>query len=463
MNSLQQQIHSDLKNTQLFSNVQQYGREYLDQVFDRNVYPTDEALKNLDKFDEQVPASSGNAEEILQMLYQYGNPATVAATGGRYFGFVTGAVTAVGLAAKQLGSYWDQSTAMFVSSPIASKLEAVVEGWLKKLLKLPDPVVAGFVSGTFSANLCGIAAARYRLLQNAGWDVSQQGLNGAPPIRVVTGREAHSTILKALSLLGFGKNNIEFIETDDQGRIIPEKIPALDDRTLVILQAGNVNSGAFDEFSRIVTKARDAGAWVHVDGAFGLWAAATKELSHLTNGMEYAHSWAVDGHKTLNTPYDSGIVLCADREALVSALHMSGAYIVISENRDGMFYTPEMSRRGRIFELWATIKYLGTEGISEMVTEMHRRSKQFAEELDDIEGFEVLNEVVFNQVVVTCKTDELTLKVLERIQQLRECWVGGSAWRGRKVIRISVCSWATTKEDVTRSCASFKQALEQLQ
>ena len=247
---------------------------------------------------------------------------------------------------------------------------------------------------------------------------------------------------------------------DDQGRIIPELIPELDERTILILQAGNVNSGSFEDFNKICDIANKANSWVHIDGAFGLWAAAVDELKYLTSGMERANSWAVDGHKTLNTPYDCGIILCEDEDALVSALHMSGSYIVVGDERDGMHYTPEMSRRARIIELWATLKYLGKKGIDQMVYGMHQRAMQFKKELNKIDGFEILNEVVFNQVIVSCETDELTEVTINKIQDLRECWVAGSIWNKRKVIRISVCSWATTIEDVNRSVKSFKQALQ---
>jgi glutamate/tyrosine decarboxylase-like PLP-dependent enzyme len=231
----------------------------------------------------------------------------------------------------------------------------------------------------------------------------------------------------------------------------------------VILQAGNVNSGSFDPFAEVCQKARAANAWVHIDGAFGLWAGATKQLKHLTQGMELANSWAVDGHKTLNTPYDSGIVMCDDEEAMVTALHMSGSYLMLGDHRNGMFYTPEMSRRARIIELWAILKYLGRERVDELVHGLHLRARQFAELFTEAEGFTVLNDVVFNQVVVCCETDELTEKTLQRVQELRECWAGASHWAGRGVIRISVCSWATTEEDVERSVASFVQALAEVQ
>ncbi len=459
--NLQATMLAEMKNKTLFEKAKNHGFDYLDEAFDRNIFPTEKALKNLSHFEEPLQEEIGNGEQIIDQLNQYGAPAAIPYIGGRYFGFVNGSVVPTALAAKNISMYWDQNAAMNVMSPVAMKLEAVVQDWLVKLFGFPKETVAGFVSGTSMANLASLLAARYRLLKNQGWDVTEQGLFDAPKIRVVTGAEIHSSILKAISLVGFGKANIEWVDCDEQGTIIPEKIPALDNRTLLILQAGNVNSGAYDNFKKIVKKARAAGAWIHIDGAFGLWAGATQRLKHLTKGFEHAHSWAVDGHKTLNTPYDSGIILCQDEEALVSALHTNGSYLTLSKTeRDGMLYTPEMSKRARIIELWATLKYLGKSGIDEMIYGMHENSKQFATALDQLEGFQVLNQIVFNQTVVCCETDEMTEAVMFKIQELRECWVGGSTWKGRKVIRISVCSWATTKKDIKRSVKSFKKALK---
>ncbi len=461
--SLQSQLYLDSSNEELFQKAQKLGYEYLKTVFDRNVFPTEKALADLVHFEEAMPASPTPAEEVIRLLNTYGSPATVATMGARYFGFVSGGAVPAGLAAKNLATFWDQAPAMQVLSPIGSALETLVESWLIELFNLPKSTVAGFVSGTSMANFCGLAAARFRQLSKLGWDMNVNGVFDAPKLRIITGRHAHSTILKSITLLGFGKNNIEWVDVDDQGRVRPELIPDLDDRCILILQAGNVNSGSFDNFENICEKAKNAGAWIHIDGAFGLWAGAVAKLSHLTNGIEHANSWAVDGHKTLNTPYDSGILLCNDEEALQSALHMSGSYIVTSDQRDGMFYTPEMSRRARIIELWATIKNLGKQGIDEMVYGMCQRAQQFAEELSSIKGFTVLNEVVFNQVLLQCETDDITQKTMEGVQELRECWVGGSLWNGKKVIRISVCSWATTANDVSRSVRSFEKAHQMAQ
>ena len=350
---------------------------------------------------------------------------------------------------------------MHIMSPITSMLETVVEGWLRDLFNLPPDTVASYVRGTSAANLCGLAAARYRLLERQGWDLNVQGVFGAPKLRIVTSQQSHSAVLKAVMMLGFGTGNIEWVDVDSQGRIIPEAMPELDDRTIVILQAGNVNSGSFDPFTEICQRARAVGAWVHIDGAFGLWAGAVGPLQHLTQGMELAHSWAVDGHKTLNTPYDCGILLCADRAALAAAMQVKASYLVMGENRDGMSYTPEMSRRARVVELWAILRYLGREGIAELVYGLHQRATQFAQEIKAIPCFTILNDVVFNQVVVCCENDSLTDKTLARMQASGECWAGGSVWRERKVIRVSVCSWATTPADITRSVAAFRQALEE--
>jgi glutamate/tyrosine decarboxylase-like PLP-dependent enzyme len=462
MTDLQKKMFAEMRDKTIFKKSVEFGSAYIDASFDRNVYPSQEAIDNLSAFEETLPQGTGDAMEVIGKLDRYAAPATVSQIGGRYFGFVNGSMVPAGLAAKLLGSFWDQNTAMYVLSPAAAKLEHVVQEWLKSIFNLPTETVAGFVSGTSSANLCGLAAARYRLLQNRGWDVNQKGLLNAPPIRIITGNEAHSTVLKAISLLGFGTDHIEFVDTDDQGRIKTELIPKLDSNTLLILAAGNVNTGSFDDFSAICQTARAAGAWVHIDGAFGLWAGAVRDLKHLTAGMEHADSWAVDGHKTLNTPYDSGIILCRDKEALTGALHMSAGYLVLSEDRDGMYYTPEMSRRARIIELWATLKYLGTSGIDQMVSGFHQRAKQFKEELSLVEGFEIINDVVFNLVAVTCASDEITDKVIQEIQEERVCWVGGSTWKGRKIIRISVCSWATTEDDVTLSVRSFESALRKV-
>lgn len=459
-NATQHQMFKEIEEKKIFEQSQAYAFEYLDNIFDRNVYPTEAALANLPKFEEDFPEHSTAPYKILEQLHRYGSPATNATMGGRYFGFVNGSALPIGLAAKTLASFWDQCPAMHVLSPIGSQLESVVEKWLIHLFNLPKESCAGFVSGTSMANLSSLAAARCRILKNNNWDISKKGLYNAPKIRIVTGQHAHSTILKSIGMLGLGQDNIEWVEVDEQGRMIPELMPELDKNTLLILQAGNVNSGSFDDFKTICKKANMANAWVHIDGAFGLWAAAAGPLKYLTEGIELADSWAVDGHKTLNTPYDCGIVLCKDKEAMVEALHMTGSYIIRSEQRDGMLYTPEMSRRARIIELWAIIKYLGKTGIDNLILTMHQRAKQFGEEISQLKGFQVENDIVFNQVLVRCENDRITETVLANIQKDRVCWLGGAVWHHKKVIRVSVCSWATTEKDISLSVDSFKRALD---
>lgn len=459
--NLQKQMQQEMNDKLIFNQAKSYAFEYAEKVSERNVYPSEAALENLVVFDEPMPQSRGNASSILEMLHQYGSPATVAQTGGRYFGLVNGGVVPAALAVKWLNDFWDQNTPLYVTSPITSKLETVAENWLKQMFNLPETTVAGFVSGTSLAIVAGLAAARYRIYQNLNWDFNAKGFRDSPAIRIVAGKHAHSAVLKAIALLGFGKDTVEWVEVDTQGRLLADKLPELDESTILILQAGNVNSGAFDDFDAICEIANKAKAWIHIDGAFGLWAAGSNQLKHLTSGIEKADSWSVDGHKTLNTPYDCGIVLCKDKDALVSALQASGSYIVYGDNRDGMLYTPEMSRRARAIELWATMKYLGKEGINEMVNGMHERAKQFAAGLSS-NGFRILNEVVFNQVLVACDSDDETEQTLKNLQDLRTCWCGGSLWFDEKVIRISVCSWATTEEDVRLSIASFVEARNQI-
>jgi len=455
--NIRERMFHEKSDKSIFDLVKNYAYEYSDNALIRNVFPTREAIEGLKEFDEVLPRGSGDPEEILEHLQRYGSPATVMQTGGRYFGFVIGGTLPVSMAARWLGDFWDQNAGLYMTSPVVSKLETVVEKWMWQLFGLPENVVSGFVSGTTTAVFCGLAAARYRMLKQLDWDVNVRGLFNAPKIRFVAGMQAHGAILKAVSMLGIGRDNVEWVEVDDQGRMIPEKVPELDSNTVLILQAGNVNSGSFDPIDEICEKAVEAKAWIHIDGAFGLWAACSAKLRHLTRGMERANSWSVDGHKTLNTPYDCGIILCNDQDAISSALHVTGSYLMHGDSRDGYAYTPEMSRRSRIIELWAAIKYLGKEGIEELVDGLHERALQFAAEIEKA-GFLVLNEVVFNQVLVACENDAITGRVLQLVQDSGECWCGSGKWNDKMVIRVSVCSWATTEEDISRSVRAFEAA-----
>ncbi len=452
-------MRGDLAKREIFEQAKSYAFAYMDEIPDRGVYPTEKAIDDLSVFDETLSEEPCDSAEILRLLHEYGSPATVTHTGGRYFGFVIGGSSPVGLAARWLSDVWDQNYALYVISPLAAQLESVCERWLNDLFGLPAETASGFVSGTSTATMCGLIAARYELLSRMDWDVNSKGLFGAPKLRVVLGEQAHASVFRALALLGFGTEQAERVPADDQGRMDISRMPELDNKTIVIAQAGNVNSGAFDPFEDICDRANQAGAWIHIDGAFGLWAATSKSKRHLTRGIAKADSWSVDAHKTLNVPYDCGIVLCKRREALVRALQSSGSYILYSDKRDGMQYTLDMSRRAKAVELWATLKFLGRRGVGELVDELCERTVQFAEELK-AEGFHVLNDVVFNQILVACDEPEQTQKTLERIQQSRECWCGGATWQDRPVIRVSVCSWMTTAEDVRRSVAAFVKARE---
>lgn len=455
--NIREEMRKNMTDGTLFEQAKVYACKYMDSVFDKRVFPDPNAIEGLEVFNEPLPELPSNPSGILETLHKHGSAAAVAQTGGRYFGFVNGSSVPVSLAAKWLSDVWDQNAALYVISPIASKLEEICEKWLAELLGLPEGTAAGLVGGTSTATLCGIAAGRNELLKRAGWDVNSKGLFGAPEIRVVVGDQAHATVFKALALLGLGKDRIEKAPVDSQGRIIAEKLPELDSNTLLIIQAGNVNSGAFDPIDKICDMAGKAGAWVHIDGAFGLWAAASGSRKHLTYGIEKADSWSVDAHKTLNNPYDCGIVLCKNRDALISAMQASGSYIMYSGSRDNMLYTPEMSRRARAVELWATLKYLGRQGAAELIDGLCDTTLLFSQKLQE-NGFHILNDVVFNQILVECSTPEETKSTLENIQKSGECWCGGAVWKGKPVIRISVCSWATTPEDIDRSVSAFVKA-----
>ena len=444
-------------NREWFEQAKDYALDYMESVRDRRVCPTDEAVAALSAFDEPLPDKPGDPGDILKTLHETGSPATVAQTGGRYFGFVNGGVIPGVLAARWLSDAWDQNAALYVMSPVTSVLEDVCERWLIDLLGLPAGTAAGLVGGPSAASLCGLAAGRNALTDRMGYDVARRGLYGAPELRVVLGEDAHSTVYKTLSILGLGSERLVRVPTDSQGRMRPSALPQLDDRTILILQAGNVNSGAFDDFTVLCSAAREAGAWVHVDGAFGLWAAASQDLRHLTAGMELADSWSVDAHKTLNAPYDNGITLCRHPEALTRALHMTGAYIQYSEHRDGMLHTPDMSRRARAVELWATLKAMGREGVAQLVDGLHQKAAYFAQSLSE-QGFCIPNDVCFNQVLVSAGDPALTEKTLQGIQSSGVCWCGGSRWKGEPVIRISVCSHQTTYGDVDRSVEAFAKA-----
>ncbi|MBK9711298.1 MAG: aspartate aminotransferase family protein [Kouleothrix sp.] len=429
--------------------------DYLDGLDRRGVMPAPEALARLAELGGPLPDAPTDAAEIIALLDQAGSPATVASTGGRYYGFVIGGTLPAALAASWLAAAWDQNAATAVLSPVGAALEAITQGWLLDLLALPPEAGIGFVTGATMANLSALAAARHAVLERAGWDVESQGLFGAPPITVIVGDEVHVSVLKALSLLGLGRERIVRVPVDGQGRMRPAALPALAGPTILCLQTGNVNSGACDPVDELCAIAHDADAWVHVDGAFGLWLAAAPERAHLVRGLANADSWATDAHKWLNVPYDSGLVICRRPEHLRAAMSVSAAYLEQQDVRGEPYqYTPEMSRRARGVEVWAALRALGRAGVADLIERSCRYATRFAEGLRSA-GYQVLNEVVSNQVLVAFGDAETTRQVVAAIQAEGVCWCGGTVWQGQAAMRISVSSWATTEEDVERSLAAM--------
>ena len=429
---------------------------YLHSLDDRSVAPTAAAIAGLAAFDEPLPAGPSDPAAVIELLDRIGSPATVVNAGGRYFGFVNGGALPAALAANWLAGAWDQNASLHAMSPVAARLEEITLAWLVELLGLPGGCGGAFVSGATMANLAGLAAARRTLLLRQGWDVELQGLFGAPELRLVVGDEVHVSVLKALSLLGLGRERVTRVPTDGQGRMRAEALPPLDDRTIVCLQAGNVNSGAFDPAEPICAAARAAGAWVHVDGAFGMWAAAAPARAHLAVGLAEADSWATDAHKWMNVPYDCGVVICRQPEALRGAMAVLAPYLQLGDQREPQHYGPEFSRRARGVEVWAALRSLGRSGVADLVERCCRHATRFAEGLRAA-GHNVLNEVTLNQVLVSFGDAETTRRVIGAVQADGTCWCGGTTWQGHAAMRISVSSWATNAEDVERSLAAIVQ------
>ena len=422
---------------------------YLEEAQTRRVSPSAEALTGLAELDTPFPDEPLTPQELVSLLDRTASPATMINTGGRFFGFVNGGTLPGALAASWLVNAWDQNAGMRICSAPGGLLEEVAIRWTADALGLPAGG-GGIVTGATMANFSGILAARHALLARQGWNVEQDGLFGAPPIEVVVGEEVHASMLKALSLAGLGRGRLVRVPVDGQGRMVASSFPALKPHSLVCVQAGNVNTGAFDPAGEICAKAHQAGAWVHVDGAFGLWAAASPRYRHLTAGFELADSWATDGHKWPNAGYDCGIVLLRDPAQLHAAMSATASYLVSGASRDPMNYAPDMSRRARGVEFWATLRSLGRSGLAELIERTCGHASRFAAGLREA-GFAVLNDVVINQVLVSFGSPERTLEVIRRIQEDGTCWAGSTVWQGQTAMRISVSSWVTTEEDVERS------------
>jgi glutamate/tyrosine decarboxylase-like PLP-dependent enzyme len=446
----------------LLISTAQRAIRYLDAVDARGVAPSPDAVEGLRALGGPLPHEPTPPDAVLAMLDDVGSPATVVNAGGRYFGLVNGGSLPAALAANWLAAAWDQNAVLSVSSPVAAVLEEISIGWVRDVLALPPTTGGGLVTGATMASFSALAAARGALLRRQGWDVEEHGLFGAPPLTVVVGEEVHVSVLKALSLLGLGRSRLVRVPVDGQGRMRADALPPLSDSTIVCMQAGNVNTGAFDPARAICERARAAGAWVHVDGAFGLWAAASPRRAHLADGVALADSWATDAHKWLNVPYDCGIVLVREPRRLEMAMAATAgtkgaAYLAPDAPRHPCRYTPEMSRRARGVDVWAGLRSLGRTGLADVIERTCRHATRFAEGLR-AGGAAILNDVVLNQVLVSFGDAETTNRVIAAIQADGTCWCGGTVWGGRAAMRISVSSWATTEEDVERSLTAMLRA-----
>jgi glutamate/tyrosine decarboxylase-like PLP-dependent enzyme len=439
----------------LLDQTAKLAADFYDTLDERPVYPRVSAAELRETFGRPLPEGPTDAQTVIAELAAAADPGLVAEAGGRYFGFVIGGAVPASIAADWLTSTWDQNAGLYVAGPTASVVEEVAGAWLIELLGLPHDASFGFVTGGQAASFTALAAARHHVLENAGWDVEHDGLTSAPRIRVVVGEKRHGTIDRALRMLGLGAPT-DVIAADDNGRMLAGQLELTDEPTILCAQAGEVSTGAFDPFGPIAD-ARDAAAntWLHVDGAFGLWAGASDSLRHLVQDVERADSWSVDAHKWLNVPYDNGIAFTAHPKAHSGAFSAHAPYLVFdAETRDELDWTPEHSRRARGFTVYAAIRALGRSGISDMIERCCAHARRFGEGLTAL-GAEVLNDVELNQVLFRFATDEQTNTVLRAVQEEGSTWMGGTVWDGRPAIRISVSNWQTSEEDVERTLAVY--------
>ena len=434
---------------------------------DRPVAPPFDSAELRAALGGPLPEEGTDPSAVIERLAAAVEPALTTTVGPRYFGFVVGGALDTATCADVLTTGWDQMAFTATSSPVAAAVEEIVGEWLKQALGLPADATFGIVTGAQGANNVALAAARHRVLARAGWDVEAQGLIGAPRIRVVANEERHATVDRALRLLGIGADAVEPVAADANGAIDPGALAralegAAGSPTIVCLQSGNVNTGACDDVGAACDVVGDSGAWVHVDGAFGLWAAASESKRQLVSGLERADSWGVDGHKWLNVPYDTGYVFCTDGEAHAASMSYTAAYLVGHGSgpvRAPSDYVPESSRRARGFATWAALCELGEEGLADLVDRCCALARRFGDQLGAIDGVEIANDIVLNQVLVSFGSDERTDRVIDAIQRDGTCWMGGTTWRGRRLMRISVSNWSTTEADVDRSVAAIRRLL----
>jgi len=440
---------------QVLAGVAGRAGRYLEGIGERRVAPSPEALAGLKAFDVPLQDEPMSAEDVVEELDRIGSPATMGIAGPRFFGFVNSSALPAALAANWLSTAWEQHGGFFVSSPGSTTLEQIALRWTIELLGLPRSAAGAFVTGTTVAHVASLAAARHSVLARAGWDVEAEGLFGAPPVAVIVGAEAHPTLFKALGLVGLGRRRVVQVPADSQGRMRADSLPSMDGPTILCLQAGNVNTGAFDPFNEIIPKARAAAGpvWIHVDGAFGLWARVAPARARLTDGVELADSWATDAHKWLNSPYDCGMAIVRDGDALRKSMSIRADYLP-SDQINPSDYTPEVSRRPRGVDAWASLRALGRTGLADLVERNCRLASRFAEAFAAA-GYRVLNEVVLNQVLVSFGDPERTREVIAAVQEEGTCWAGGTVWQGRTAMRLSVISWAINEADVDRSIAAI--------
>jgi glutamate/tyrosine decarboxylase-like PLP-dependent enzyme len=439
------------------------GIEYVESVPERAVAPAASLEELRETLDLPLPDGPTDAITVIEELARDVDPGLIQSSGGRFFGFVIGGSIPAATAADWLTSAWDQNHGLTVAGPAASVVEEVAGRWTKELLGLPAHAAFAFVTGCQMAHVTALLAARHHVLAQVGYDVERDGLVGAPPIRVVAGAKRHGTLDRALRFVGLGTNCVRAVPVDDQGRMLigelRTELARATGPTIVCSQAGEVNTGAFDDIDAVSDLAQEHGAWHHVDGAFGLWAAASPSLRHLTAGVERADSWATDAHKWLNVPYDNGIAFCAHPESHQAALGIRSTYLVHADDaRDAMDWTPEHSRRARAFTVYAAVRALGRSGIADLVDRCCARARDLAEGLGELPGCELLNDVVLNQVLFRFEDDEATDAAIAAIQAGGEAWLGGTTWDGRRAIRISVSNWQTNEDDVARTLAAFSAA-----
>ena len=454
-----------MSERQLLRRTAEIAADFLESLDERSVWPPASVDELRHALGGPLPDEPVDPLVVVEELAANADPGVIAIPGGRYFGFVIGGSLPAALAADWLTSTWDQNAGLVVCGPAAAVVEEVAGEWLKELFGLPAATSFAFVTGCQMAHVTCLAAARHAVLEHAGWDVERNGLGGAPPVRVFVGGKRHVTVDRALRLLGLGASSTVAVTVDEQGRMHPDALEAAladgDGPAVVCGQVGEVNTGAVDAMPEIAALAKAAGAWLHVDGAFGLWAAASPKLRHLVEGVSEADSWATDAHKWLNVPYDCGLAFVAHPEAHRAAMAMTAEYLVADPHaaRDQMDWTPEFSRRARGLTVYAALRSLGRSGVAELVEQSCRHARRFADELARLPGCEILNEVVLNQVLLRFSGDDRTRAVLDAVQRSGEAWMSGTTWRDRFAIRISVSNWRTSDEDVSRTVAAFERAV----